>query len=127
VVVFVGGARFKTDMPRNVAHVRGAIKYIKSYRRQLISEGEIQSIVDQIGANRLPANIWTNLKHIRGLRRKRSATRNRTSTKRRITGPRCPKCGSRMQKKFARKGRHAGMRFYGCSEYPACNGLVPID
>jgi restriction system protein len=36
--------------------------------------------------------------------------------------PACPKCGSEMVLRTARKGSHAGSQFYGCSSYPACRG-----
>jgi restriction system protein len=36
----------------------------------------------------------------------------------------CPKCGSEMVLREARKGPHAGKKFWGCSKYPECKGLV---
>ena len=41
--------------------------------------------------------------------------------------PRCPKCGSEMKKRMARKGPNAGKYFYGCSRWPNCNGIINID
>jgi restriction system protein len=35
----------------------------------------------------------------------------------------CPKCGSRMVRKRAHRGRYAGKDFLGCSRYPDCNGI----
>jgi hypothetical protein len=37
-------------------------------------------------------------------------------------GPLCPRCGRSMVERTARRGRHAGSRFFGCSGYPACRG-----
>lgn len=34
----------------------------------------------------------------------------------------CPRCGSRMVRRTARKGRRAGNQFWGCSRYPNCKG-----
>jgi len=34
----------------------------------------------------------------------------------------CPKCGSPMLVRVAKKGPNAGARFLGCSRYPACTG-----
>lgn len=34
----------------------------------------------------------------------------------------CPKCGSRMVRRTARRGRNAGGQFWGCSRYPQCYG-----
>lgn len=35
----------------------------------------------------------------------------------------CPKCGSRMVQRTAKRGENAGKRFWGCSTYPKCNGI----
>jgi restriction system protein len=40
--------------------------------------------------------------------------------------PACPKCGSEMLRRNARRGSNAGKAFYGCSQYPACRGTRPI-
>ncbi len=32
----------------------------------------------------------------------------------------CPRCGGKLLKKVARKGRHAGKGFLGCHNYPKC-------
>lgn len=34
--------------------------------------------------------------------------------------PTCPKCNSPLVQRTARKGLHAGSKFYGCSQYPKC-------
>jgi predicted RNA-binding Zn-ribbon protein involved in translation (DUF1610 family) len=34
----------------------------------------------------------------------------------------CPRCGSSMVNRLARKGRNAGNYFWGCSRFPACKG-----
>jgi hypothetical protein len=36
----------------------------------------------------------------------------------------CPKCGSTMVLREAHKGPHAGKKFWGCSKYPECRGLL---
>lgn len=41
--------------------------------------------------------------------------------------PLCPKCDSKMALRVARRGDHAGDRFWGCSRYPACRGTRPIE
>jgi len=38
----------------------------------------------------------------------------------------CPRCGSSMTKRLARKGRNAGHYFWGCSRYPGCKGTRSI-
>lgn len=36
--------------------------------------------------------------------------------------PSCPKCGKPMILKTARRGQNAGNKFWGCQDYPRCNG-----
>jgi restriction system protein len=38
--------------------------------------------------------------------------------------PTCPRCGSRMVRRLAEQGPHAGEAFFGCSRYPACRGIL---
>lgn len=38
--------------------------------------------------------------------------------------PRCPKCGSEMLLRTAKSGANAGNKFWGCSKYPNCRGMV---
>lgn len=38
----------------------------------------------------------------------------------------CPRCGSAMVKRLARRGRNAGGYFWGCSRYPSCKGTRNI-
>jgi predicted RNA-binding Zn-ribbon protein involved in translation (DUF1610 family)/very-short-patch-repair endonuclease len=38
--------------------------------------------------------------------------------------PRCPKCGSDMILRTAKSGANAGNKFWGCSKYPNCRGVI---
>lgn len=40
--------------------------------------------------------------------------------------PNCPRCGSKMVRRLAKKGRGAGVHFWGCSRYPSCTGARSI-
>lgn len=40
--------------------------------------------------------------------------------------PFCPKCGSKMVLRTAKNGQYAGNKFWGCSKYPNCKGLLNI-
>lgn len=40
--------------------------------------------------------------------------------------PACPKCGSNMVVREARKGPSAGNKFLGCSRFPGCKGTLPL-
>jgi restriction system protein len=35
----------------------------------------------------------------------------------------CPKCGSPMVRRTAKRGENAGASFWGCTQYPACRGV----
>lgn len=39
----------------------------------------------------------------------------------------CPKCGSAMIQRVAKKGSYAGREFWGCSRYPACRATIQIS
>jgi DNA-binding helix-hairpin-helix protein with protein kinase domain len=41
-------------------------------------------------------------------------------------GVTCPRCGSQMVKRLAKRGRNAGSYFWGCSRYPICKGTRNI-
>ncbi|MCC6801843.1 MAG: DUF2726 domain-containing protein [Anaerolineae bacterium] len=41
------------------------------------------------------------------------------------TTPRCPKCGSDMILRTAKSGANASNRFWGCSTFPTCRGMLP--
>lgn len=39
--------------------------------------------------------------------------------------PACPRCGSEMVRRFARRGAHRGSVFWGCPRFPSCRGTRP--
>jgi restriction system protein len=41
--------------------------------------------------------------------------------------PSCPQCASSMVKRTARKGNNAGGEFWGCSKFPICRGIRPVQ
>ena len=40
--------------------------------------------------------------------------------------PVCPRCGSKLILRTAKKGANAGRQFYGCSRFPSCRYIAPI-
>lgn len=40
--------------------------------------------------------------------------------------PQCPKCGKPMVKRTIKKGQKQGQEFWGCIDYPACDGSRPL-
>ena len=43
------------------------------------------------------------------------------------TGFPCPECGGEMRVRYAKQGRAAGQRFYGCGNYPKCDRVVDTE
>jgi Protein of unknown function (DUF2726)/Topoisomerase DNA binding C4 zinc finger len=41
--------------------------------------------------------------------------------------PTCPKCGIPLTMRKATRGPNAGQRFWGCTNYPRCREVIPID
>ncbi len=41
--------------------------------------------------------------------------------------PKCPICGKPMLRRMQKKGHNQGREFWGCSDYPRCNGLLPFE
>lgn len=40
--------------------------------------------------------------------------------------PKCPKCGKPMFRRMQKKGQMQGREFWGCSDFPKCNGIRSI-
>ena len=40
--------------------------------------------------------------------------------------PACPKCGSAMVPRIAKSGANEGGKFWGCSNYPKCKGIINV-
>lgn len=41
--------------------------------------------------------------------------------------PICPQCGAAMVRRVAKKSSRKGSAFWGCSDYPNCKGIVPLE
>lgn len=41
--------------------------------------------------------------------------------------PECPKCGEPMVVRVASKGKYRGRQFFGCSNFPKCQEILPVD
>lgn len=65
---------------------------------------------------------------IKEVRQSSPSTVNNTALKTNsVIVPACPKCGSSMIKRIARKGGNAGNEFWGCSGYPKCHGIRALE
>ena len=110
VVVFVGGSTFKTSIPENVTYGGEYIRYIKSNKRILLTQTEIDSAVQTIGALCKDRSITSTKQHIATLKSRDDPNSPRL----------CPKCGNPMVLRTAKAGSRRGSRFWGCSQFPKC-------
>ncbi|ABM04243.1 DNA-binding NERD domain-containing protein [Psychromonas ingrahamii 37] len=120
VVVFVGDSTFKTKMPDNVTYARGCVAYIKSKKELHFTEDKITEIVTAIEEGRLSRGLKTNLQHIKHVK----VIVEAKQAPKVIEEKTCPKCGTLMILREAKKGKNAGNQFWGCSNFPQCRTVV---
>lgn len=114
VVVFVGSSTFKTPMPENVVQGgKALVGYLQSKSEELFTPSEAAKLVAQIEAAQLEPSFQARKTHIENVK-KTAANKP----------PSCPKCGSTMVVRQAKRGANAGKRFWGCSRYPSCRGTA---
>ena len=86
VIVFMGESKFKTNMPSNVTHGAGYVRYIKSFNVPILSQEQVQYVVAQIQSGRLEPSRATDKEHVQQLKSRKSASADKI----------CPKCGKSM-------------------------------
>ncbi|HFC93178.1 MAG TPA: NERD domain-containing protein [Leucothrix mucor] len=106
VIYFAGQCKFKTKMPCNVLR-SGLSKYIKKHKNRELSQESINDIVRTLN-NHVSGNKITKRDHVKSLKARHSSTTI------------CPKCGSNLVERTARKGPNAGKKFLGCEGFPKC-------
>ena len=115
LVVFVGDAELKTDMPSTVTNIKGVIKYIRSKTDPVISDAQVSTIVQKIENGRLSRSLKTHAGHTKHVKQ---LAKNKKSN------PRCPRCNSPMVLREAKRGQNIGKQFWGCSQFPKCRGMM---
>lgn len=113
VIVFVGEATFRTDMPDNVVHVHDFIRHIKSYAAPMIKDEQVCEIVGTIQEWAGTLTEEQKKSHVKNLRRNRAPVSSESSV------PVCPRCGETM---VLRTSRRDNSQFWGCPGYPKCRG-----
>lgn len=108
VVMFWGESTFKTPMPDNVLD-KGYSSYIKSKATVLFSDEEVEQLVAAIQTGKLPRTWATRRQHIDSLKERHSKPEMSSVIK--PGEPSCPKCGSAMLKRSAKKGLMLEMSF----------------
>ena len=111
VVVFVGDSKFKTPMPPNVTKGRKFAKYIKSFKKVVLSEQDVKAILKQLQSGSLKKGRETNRQHIQNVKANKSG---------KLKTDICPRCGSKLTLRTAKKGPNAGNQFWGCTSFPNC-------
>jgi len=106
VVVFVGTAEFKTDMPPNVMGQYALSPYIRSHKEVFFSDEKVVELSRKIGDYIVYSSV-NEVDHAENLRAN-------------MRHPSCPKCGKPMVLRKARKGAWAGSEFWGCPNFPEC-------
>jgi len=118
VIVFVGDSTFKTEIPENVTYAHGCIRYIKSKKTELLSQQQVEEVISTIESGRLRPSIKTNRAHVANVKDIVQSKRNHKA---------CPKCGSDMVVREAKKGNNIGNKFWGCSSFPQCRAVVKLS
>ncbi len=106
VVYFVGDCQFKTQLPANVLK-SGLGRYIKKFRNRVLSPEGVDRLIRALEKHVSESSLTTR-DHVRSLRE-----RHASSTV-------CPRCGSNLIVRTAKKGPNAGSKFLGCENYPRC-------
>ena len=72
VVVFVGSAEFKTDIPSGVFTISGLIEHIRSFKEEVLSSNRVQFCVGRLETTRLAITDLTDLEHLESLEHRHS-------------------------------------------------------
>jgi restriction system protein len=119
VIVFVGDSTFKTEMPENVTYGGGYARYIKSKRTPVLTQSQVTEVLEIIEHGRLTPSFKTNREHVRHVK-------NIVAEKENNDSPSCPKCGSAMILRETKKGQNVGNKFWGCTKFPQCRGIMNV-
>lgn len=115
VVVFVGDAELKTEMPKNVTVGFSAAEYIRSFQTRVLTGLQVLKICAAIESARIEQSWATNRQHIRNLKNRKESTERQ-----------CPRCGKQMVLRTIQKGSNKGRQFWGCKGFPMCRAVEKV-
>jgi predicted RNA-binding Zn-ribbon protein involved in translation (DUF1610 family) len=116
LVVFVGSAEPKTEMPWNVFWSRGDLyNYVASQRTVRFTDAEVREFAHKLRNSTLQASKEQRRAHIQHVKEKVSQKETDLTV--------CPRCGEKMIERTSRK---TGQTFFGCSRYPKCQGTRKV-
>lgn len=110
------GLFVQMDLTSTHSHI---MRYIKSKTLPVLTESQVIEIKEKIEQGRLTPSFKTNREHVRHVK-------NIVAGKAVNNIPSCPKCGSSMILREIRKGQNIGKKFWGCSKFPQCRGIVNV-
>lgn len=119
VIVFVGDSTFKTEIPENVTYGAGYARYIKSKTTPVLTESQVVEITKKIEQGRLTPSFKTNREHVRHVKKIIADKENNNIAS-------CPKCGGSMILRETKKGQDIGKKFWGCTKFPQCRGILNV-
>jgi len=111
LIVFVGDSTFKTEMPDNVTYAGGYIRFIKSKKNVLLTNDEVSTVIGAIEGGRLTPFFKTQREHVKHVKSSMADKKNSNL---------CPRCGSELVLRLAKKGTNKGNEFMACSGFPKC-------
>lgn len=179
MVVFMGKATFKTEMPDNVMYLGDMNDYIRGFQKLVFNEKAYNKAIARLNNRKLSQGKVANSVHMGNIERKReqreekkkqhqknkahqtkpinknstmsSSNRHSIDTNDRIVAETavemttkiateaiqaiqsiqemhkpCPKCGSQLVKRKAKRGKNIGQEFYGCATFPKCRYVQNI-
>lgn len=106
VIYFVGDCEFKTLLPANVINSRLS-KYIRNFKNRTLSPGDVDRVTRTLEQHEAQSSLTTR-DHVRSLRERHASNTV------------CPRCGSNLVERMAKRGANAGSKFLGCESYPKC-------
>ena len=142
IIMFIGNAKLKTEMPPNVVTHR-LVSYIKSHKMPLLTEEQVATAMATIADNRLAPGLRTHVAHVRNVKAilaEKSLQQSHSQPAQAVaspagksvvvtaqTAPSCPKCGRMMVSRVAKSGPRAGKNFWGCPGFPNCRTIINQD
>lgn len=132
-IVFVGDCTIKTRAQLPEALVENAtqlFRFISSYDQEVLDGDTLETVKSAIIDNCMVNNYANKKQHIQYVKQivenKNTAALDDDYPEPPAAdvAPVCPKCGSAMVQRKAKRGENAGKTFWGCSNYPACRYII---
>ncbi|MFL1484877.1 nuclease-related domain-containing protein [Marinobacter sp. LN3S78] len=104
LVVFVGDSTFKMQMPPNVTEGGGYLRFIKSYREEVLTPVQVEEVIERVASGRLDASLRTSREHVRHVQ---DILEDKTNA---VV---CPNSGGEVVRQISKRGDDVGEEFLG--------------